>query len=176
MPYIPLDENLPGITGLLNYRQDTALPIRQLTQILLQRSKMKRQTRSSLFWIGVLLIVSGPLNNAFGQIDQKSLPAEFHANEKHTGTYAGENYTSFGNLKWKFKSYGKIFSSPAVSDGIVYIGSEDHNLYAIDQKTGKQLWKYTTGRAVNSSPAVYNNMVCFGSFDGNYYMLNAKMA
>ncbi|MEZ2336199.1 carboxymuconolactone decarboxylase family protein [Mucilaginibacter sp. RCC_168] len=36
MPYIPLDESLPGITGLLNYRQDTALPIRQLTQILLR--------------------------------------------------------------------------------------------------------------------------------------------
>jgi len=36
MPYIPLDENLPGITGLLNYRQDTALPIRELTQILLR--------------------------------------------------------------------------------------------------------------------------------------------
>ena len=36
MPHIPLDPNLPGITGLLNYRQDTALPIRQLTQILLR--------------------------------------------------------------------------------------------------------------------------------------------
>lgn len=36
MPYISLKENLPGITGLLDYRQDTALPIRQLTQILLR--------------------------------------------------------------------------------------------------------------------------------------------
>ena len=36
MPYIPLDEKLPGITGLLNYRKDTALPIRELTQILLR--------------------------------------------------------------------------------------------------------------------------------------------
>jgi uncharacterized peroxidase-related enzyme len=36
MPYIPLKENLPGITGLLDYRLDTALPIRQLTQILLR--------------------------------------------------------------------------------------------------------------------------------------------
>jgi len=36
MPYIPLKESLPGITGLLDYRQDTALPIRQLTQILLR--------------------------------------------------------------------------------------------------------------------------------------------
>ncbi len=36
MPYIPLPENLPGITGLLDYRKDTALPIRELTQILLR--------------------------------------------------------------------------------------------------------------------------------------------
>lgn len=36
MPYIPLKENLPGITGLLDYRLDTALPIRELTQVLLR--------------------------------------------------------------------------------------------------------------------------------------------
>lgn len=36
MPHIPLNENLPGITGLLDYRKDTALPIRELTQLLLR--------------------------------------------------------------------------------------------------------------------------------------------
>jgi uncharacterized peroxidase-related enzyme len=36
MPYIPLEEHLPGITGLLEYRQDTAEPIRELTQFLLR--------------------------------------------------------------------------------------------------------------------------------------------
>lgn len=36
MPYIPLEAHLPGITGLLEYRQDTAAPIRELTQILLR--------------------------------------------------------------------------------------------------------------------------------------------
>jgi len=36
MPYLPFDENLPGITGILNYRPETALPIRQLTQVLLR--------------------------------------------------------------------------------------------------------------------------------------------
>ena len=36
MPYIPVKENLPGITGLLDYRLDTALPIRQLTHLLLR--------------------------------------------------------------------------------------------------------------------------------------------
>lgn len=36
MPHISLPEHLPGITGLLEYRQDAAAPIRELTQILLR--------------------------------------------------------------------------------------------------------------------------------------------
>ena len=36
MPYIPLEEHLPGITGLLEYRKDSAKPIRKLTQLLLR--------------------------------------------------------------------------------------------------------------------------------------------
>ena len=36
MPHIPLPEHLPGITGLLEYRQDTAAPICELTQVLLR--------------------------------------------------------------------------------------------------------------------------------------------
>lgn len=36
MPHLPLPEHLPGITGLLEYRLDTALPIRELTQLLLR--------------------------------------------------------------------------------------------------------------------------------------------
>jgi uncharacterized peroxidase-related enzyme len=36
MPYIPLEEHLPGITGLLEYSKETAAPIRELTQILLR--------------------------------------------------------------------------------------------------------------------------------------------
>ncbi len=36
MPYITVEEHLPGITGLLEYRKDTAQPIRELTQTLLR--------------------------------------------------------------------------------------------------------------------------------------------
>jgi uncharacterized peroxidase-related enzyme len=36
MPYISVEEHLPGITGLLEYRKDTAEPIRELTQLLLR--------------------------------------------------------------------------------------------------------------------------------------------
>lgn len=88
--------------------------------------------------------------------------------------FKGEKYQSLGNLKWAFKTNGKIFSSPIVHDGIVYVGSEDGTLYAIDEKTGKTHWEFKTGGAVHSSPAVFKSMVYIGSFDGYYYAIDAK--
>jgi len=36
MPYISLEEHLPGVTGLLEYRKDAAASLRELTQLLLR--------------------------------------------------------------------------------------------------------------------------------------------
>ena len=56
---------------------------------------------------------------------------------------------------------------------MVYVGSNDFNVYALNAGTGALLWKYTTGSYVRSSPAVANGVVYFGSDDFNVYALNA---
>jgi uncharacterized peroxidase-related enzyme len=48
MSHIPLEKHLPGITGLLEYRQDTGAPIRELTQILLRGSSTLTQGEREL--------------------------------------------------------------------------------------------------------------------------------
>jgi len=48
MPHISLEEHLPGITGLLEYRLDTAYPIRDLTQILLRGESTLTQAEREL--------------------------------------------------------------------------------------------------------------------------------
>ena len=48
MPHISLEEHLPGITGLLEYRLDTANPIRDLTQILLRGESTLSQAEREL--------------------------------------------------------------------------------------------------------------------------------
>ena len=70
--------------------------------------------------------------------------------------------------------YWQIVSSPAVVNGIVYIGSCDHNLYALNATNGKQLWVYPTGAYVFSSPTVADGIVYFVSEDENLYALNAS--
>jgi outer membrane protein assembly factor BamB len=64
-------------------------------------------------------------------------------------------------------------SAPAVSNGIVYVGSADNALYALDGITGQFLWKYATNGPIASSPEVINNTVYVGSADGNIYALDA---
>ena len=60
-----------------------------------------------------------------------------------------------------------------MANGVVYVGSDDGNVYALNAATGAKLWSYTTGYVVTSSPAVANGVVYVGSGDGNVYALNA---
>ena len=61
-----------------------------------------------------------------------------------------------------------------MANGVVYVGSDDHNVYALNASTGAKLWSYTTGALVSSSPAVANGVVYVGSWDRNVYALNAS--
>ena len=117
----------------------------------------------------ILVIVFLWANFAIAQSQQ----AMFQTSPTHQGVYPSANYTSLGSVKWKLKTAGKIFSSPIVYKNTVYVGSEDHNLYAVNKTTGKVLWKFKTGGAVHSTAAEYKNVVYFGSYDGYYYALNA---
>jgi outer membrane protein assembly factor BamB len=81
-------------------------------------------------------------------------------------------------LAWKFTTGGVVWSSPAVVNGVVYVGSLDNNTYALNATTGAQLWNYTTGNNVESSPAVVNGVVYVGCWtpDNNVYAIGNAAA
>jgi outer membrane protein assembly factor BamB len=63
-----------------------------------------------------------------------------------------------------------FLSSPAVANGVVYIGSF-HDVDAFDASTGAPITHITTPGFVQSSPAIANGMVFVGSGDGKVYAL-----
>ncbi len=103
----------------------------------------------------------------------QSLPM-FRGGLEHRGVYPASGLRTAPTVKWKFKTRGKVLSSPAVDGGVVYVGSTGYDLYAIDQETGTQRWKFTTRSAVTSSPAVAGGLVYFTSFDGNLYAVQTS--
>ncbi len=61
------------------------------------------------------------------------------------------------------------------SDGTVYGGSVDNNLYAINGKSGVKLWEFETEYDVHSSPAIGSDgTVYVGSRDGKLYALKIE--
>lgn len=97
----------------------------------------------------------------------------FRGNLRHTGVYDAPGVRTPPGIKWKFQTGARVISSPAIAGGVIYFGSVDQHLYALDLQSGRQKWKYKTESAVTSSPAVSAGTVYFGSYDGNFYALDA---
>ena len=79
-----------------------------------------------------------------------------------------------GSEIWRFPTGNKIWSAPAVADGVVYFGSLDKFVYALRIADGSELWRFPAGGAVTAAPVAVGGRVYVGAFDGNFYALDAQ--
>jgi eukaryotic-like serine/threonine-protein kinase len=68
---------------------------------------------------------------------------------------------------WQFPGNGAALTSPVVADGRVIFGSGDHNVYALDAKSGAVEWTATTGYIFTANPLVESGVVVIGDQGGN---------
>jgi outer membrane protein assembly factor BamB len=105
---------------------------------------------------------------------KQSSAAMYRGGARRTGQFDTPGVPEFSEGKWKFNTGDRIWSSPVVAGGVVYFGSDDGYLYAVDIETGGEVWKFQTGDDVRSSPAIVDGVVYFGSWDNYVYALDAK--
>jgi outer membrane protein assembly factor BamB len=85
------------------------------------------------------------------------------------------SFSPDGKDLWVTDIGSGIYSSPTVSDGIIYVGADDQKLYAISSKKGNIEWKAKLdGRVVSSSPVVRDGKIYIGTFKGTLYALGVK--
>lgn len=96
----------------------------------------------------------------------------FRGNALQDGVAAGPLPDKLTEL-WKFETKDSIEGAPAVKDGVVYVGSFDENLYAVDLASGKEKWKYKGG-PFKASPCVQDGQVYIGDSDGVFHCVDAK--
>ena len=93
---------------------------------------------------------------------------------QRTGVYETMGLEELSGVKWKFKTEGEIWTSPVAAEGIVYFGSDDGHLYAVEIESGHEVWRFPTGDEIHSSPAVADGRVYFASYDGYVYAVDIK--
>ena len=66
-------------------------------------------------------------------------------------------------LLWNYTTDDLVYSPPTINNGVLYVGSTDGNIYALNATNGAKIWNYTTSGQVFPSPAVVNGVVYDGS-------------
>jgi outer membrane protein assembly factor BamB len=88
----------------------------------------------------------------------------YRGDAAHTGELPGPGISGRPYRLWRFDSSGELYSSPAVVDGMVFVGTKAGFVFALDSADGSERWRKELGNyIVRSSPAVIDGKVYIGA-------------
>ncbi len=102
--------------------------------------------------------------------------AAYSATRLFFGTEEGEVYAVdyAGEFRWRFKAKRAVTGAPLLLNGVLYFGSVDGMVYALEEGSGWAIWKFRTGKPVISSPVIVGNMLYIGSADHHVYAVDIR--
>ncbi|MBM3993269.1 MAG: serine/threonine protein kinase [Planctomycetes bacterium] len=80
-------------------------------------------------------------------------------------------------VQWAYTSKrapNPFYSSPAITDKLVVIGSRDRKLHAIKRSDGSSAWVFSGDGWIESSPVIAGNRVYVGSNKGTFYVIDLE--
>ena len=87
------------------------------------------------------------------------------------GLYALDADT--GAEHWVYATELPLGHSPALHEGVAYVGGFDRKLHAIDALTGEGLWTFEAGAGFNTNPLIVEGKIYAGNRDGTFYAIHA---
>lgn len=78
-----------------------------------------------------------------------------------------------GSKMWRVKTdlYENAFKE---FNGILYTGTRDGYLLAINGDNGHEIWRYKAEGSINAAPAIAGSLIFFGSSGGIFYSINTE--
>src|SRR5262249_43339430 len=100
--------------------------------------------------------------------------ATFRGDPTHAGRYPAPTPEAYAGVAWRVETGGTVVSSPAVTASAVFLGSNDHHLYALDRTSGRVLWTLDAKGGITSSPTVSGSLVAFTTARGELIAADAS--
>lgn len=97
--------------------------------------------------------------------------ADFVVDEEAERIYLGYNSANLEafdlntlDLLWTFETQSGVWAKPLLHEGVLYVTSMDHFLYAIDPADGSLIWKIDLDGAAAGTPLLVNDRLYVGTF------------
>ncbi|WP_235051117.1 outer membrane protein assembly factor BamB family protein [Yinghuangia soli] len=133
----------------------------------------KSAVRRRALWLAAAAVAAGGISAVLELVDS---PDE-RKGQSGDGSQTLPSQSGVGRATvkkpWAFSTSDEVSSSPVVVNRVVYIGSDDKYVYAIDVATGLARWTFPTSGKVTTAPVAADGIVYVGSGDGNVYALDA---
>jgi len=94
----------------------------------------------------------------------------------YTGSAGGRFFSLSaldGKVRWQ-ERIGSVGSRPPGAGTLLYVGTDDGELVALDMQTGKQAWKHEGRGPVLESPVVVDDMIIYANEADQVYALDAR--
>ncbi len=149
---------------------------------LLERLELQRKTDLLARTVGIavvavavfvsvvlLLVTTGGVSSALSSATSVSAAGEwamFQRDPKHTGFSPGPAPEIQRVVQWQRVVQARLVADPVVAGGVVYAGSGDKRLLALDVDSGELLWEADLGGILIESPALAGDMIYVGLSNG----------
>jgi len=110
---------------------------------------------------------------ADGVVYQPFMDAKPCGDPRDSPGYIAAYDAKTGHGLWRFPA-GVIETSPLLVGKLLYFGSWDKKMYAVNIDTHKAVWTFTTGDEVKAAPAYQNGTLYFASYDNKVYAVDAQ--
>ncbi len=118
------------------------------------------------------LVVLVLVQTALPTVQAANVWSMFRHDLNHTGQAVTYETTNSAQLLWRYPTNRGIYSSPAVADGRLFVGSRDSQVYCINVSNGMPIWRRALGWEIWSSPAIDQKRVYVGIDNGSVYALS----
>jgi outer membrane protein assembly factor BamB len=88
----------------------------------------------------------------------------YRGNSQRTGVYPMSGIRQQPEVKWQTKVSSTWLMPPMLADGMLYTGSGDGVLYALNAETGEEIWSVGGFEAFESTGAIAGDVIITGGF------------
>jgi outer membrane protein assembly factor BamB len=112
--------------------------------------------------------------------DRRSMPTPlpfsdvttYRSDAQRSGIQPGPRPSGDPVLIWSAKANGPIQFNPVLASGVLFVGSDDGHLYALDARTGSEHWSFDAGVAIKGSAVAMDGVVAVADADGTLHVVD----